>query len=104
MLLTTGPDSALCIAECLGTFIEESYLGRTEFPISEPLQSSSSRSAATFITRMNKVRSDFGMRGSSFNNATGLPDLSSYSTAEDIATLCMKLYDSKLGKLIVGTR
>jgi D-alanyl-D-alanine carboxypeptidase (penicillin-binding protein 5/6) len=44
-----------------------------------------------FVGLMNRKAAEFGMKGTQFRNASGLPDSNHYSTARDLATLAQRL-------------
>jgi D-alanyl-D-alanine carboxypeptidase (penicillin-binding protein 5/6) len=44
-----------------------------------------------FVELMNRKAAEFGMKGTQFRNASGLPDPNHYSTARDLATLAQRL-------------
>lgn len=50
-----------------------------------------SGSEAAFANRMTRTARSLGMRGTTFRNASGLPDAAQVTTARDMATLCRAL-------------
>lgn len=50
-------------------------------------------SEETFVAMMNAKAAQLGMKGSKFQNASGLPHPDNYSTAEDLALLAAKLIE-----------
>jgi D-alanyl-D-alanine carboxypeptidase (penicillin-binding protein 5/6) len=80
MLIKSGNDASVAIAEHI------------------------SGSEAEFVKLMNNKAQQLGMQNTNFANSSGLPSESQYSTARDIATMCIYAMGREDFRQIVGKR
>lgn len=80
LLLCSGNDAAVAIAEHVGDDLED------------------------FVARMNDLAADLGMENSSFANPNGLDDEQHYSTARDMARLACAAVENETLLRIASTR
>ena len=103
-MLTGATDASQCISECIGTLLDMSGIEPSGFTSKKPLTSRGETSSKIFVNKMNSVLSKINLSHTSLNNGTGLPDLSSFSTVQDLIALTNVCLKNDFVKQIVSTR
>jgi D-alanyl-D-alanine carboxypeptidase len=109
MMLPSGNDAAYLIAETCGWLLKLSKEGKLEPTIAyhEPTLRGlmeSNGQTAFYMREMNRLALKLQMVSSNFANPHGLSCTSNYSTAEDLAKLCMYSMRNPLFRSIVYTQ
>lgn len=105
MMLPSGNDSALCLAQTLGYMMDNSMDIEASYPIENPVCGKYARYWQSFVSRMNKLKYNYKLtNNTNFTHPHGLSSLSSYSTCVDVLKLSLALLKTKFGKKVVSTR
>lgn len=103
LMLPSGNDAAVCLAENIGRLIR---ISNGENPNPKILNYSRCvcPDSALFIDLMNQDRKSLGMKNSNFMNPHGLNNPKNFSTCEDLLVLCQETLKIDLFRKIVQCR
>jgi len=105
MMLPSGNDAALCLAQTLGYLGDNPYLLESKFTVDNPISAVYTRSWQSFVSKMNKLKYEFNMSSSTnFCNPHGLTSLTGCTTVEDMTRLCLKFLENRFCSEVASTR
>ncbi len=106
MMLPSGNDASLCLADFFGKLIFLQHKRNPLSLINDPEWKKKTKRdwANIFVCEMNKQARNLGLINSSFSNPHGLSDNNNKSTAEDIAKLSVHCLADPFIKKLVSTK
>lgn len=105
MMLQSGNDSALCLAQTLGYMMDNTLMLEKSYSVESPICGKFSRYWQSFVARMNKLKLRWKLSNNThFTHPHGLSSLNSHSSCVDVLKLSQALMKTKFGKRLVSIR